>query len=147
MKLMWCTAIERGPPSCRSTHNTISRRCIALVGVEPSKRPLCLNRKLGQPSLGRFPNDVDVYAVVGMPQSVSHPANIAPWLARHELLRAFTEPVGGLADPLDAAFDSIPDPFVLFERLTIHAGEIACDPLSILNHMVEAVRRVVPRRQ
>jgi hypothetical protein len=52
-----------------------------------------------------------------------------------------------LADPLDAAFDGIPSPFVLFERLTVHAREIARDSLSILYHVAEAVRRVVPRRQ
>jgi hypothetical protein len=107
----------------------------------------CFSREFGQSRLGRFPNDVDVYAVVGMPQSVPHPANIAPGLARHEFLGAFTEPVGCLADPLDTAFDGIPGPFVLFERLAIHAGEIARDPLRILDHVVEAVRRVVPRRQ
>jgi hypothetical protein len=97
--------------------------------------------------LSRFPNNVDVYAVVGMPQSIPHSANIAPRLGWHEFLGVSTQAMSRLADPLDAAFDSISGPFVLSERLTVHAGEIACDPLSILNHVVEAVRRVVLRRQ
>jgi hypothetical protein len=80
-------------------------------------------------------------------QSVPHPANIVPGLARHEFLGAPTQTMSRLADPLDAAFDGIPGRFVLFERLTVHAGEMACNPLGVLNHVVETVRRVVPRRQ
>jgi hypothetical protein len=68
-----------------------------------------------------------------VPQSVPHPANIAPGLARHEFLGASTQAMSRIADPLDAAFDGIPGPFVLFELLTVHAGEMACDPLSVLN--------------
>jgi hypothetical protein len=55
--------------------------------------------------------------------------------------------MSGLTDPLDTAFDGIPSPFVLFERSTVHTLEIARDALSILYHVVEAVRGVVPRRQ
>jgi len=82
-----------------------------------------------------------------MPQSISHPTNIGPGLAWHKLLRVFTEPIGRLANPFDTAFDGIPDPFAPLERLTVHAGEIACNPLRILNDVVEAVRRIVLRRQ
>ena len=82
-----------------------------------------------------------------MPQPISHPANISPGLARHKLLGTFTEPVGRLADPFDATFDGIPDPFALLKRLPVHAGEMACNPLSVLNDVVETIRRIVARRQ
>ena len=82
-----------------------------------------------------------------MPQPISHPANISPGLARHELLRTVTKPVRGLADPFNTAFDGIPNPFTPFKRLTVHAAEMACNPLRVLNDVVEAVRRIVLRRQ
>ena len=82
-----------------------------------------------------------------MPQPVTHAADIAPWLTWHEFLRTFPKTNGGFADPLDAAFDSIACPLILLERVTVQASEIACDPLGILNDVVEAVRRVVLRRQ
>ena len=82
-----------------------------------------------------------------MPQSISHPANIAPGLTGHEFLGVSTQAMSRFTDPFDTAFDGISGPFVLFERLTIHAGEIASDPLGILNHVMEAVLRGMPRRQ
>ena len=36
---------------------------------------------------------------------------------------------------------------MLFERLPVHPREMALDPLGILNDVVEAISRVVPRRQ
>jgi hypothetical protein len=82
-----------------------------------------------------------------VPKSVPHAAAITPGLAWHHVLGARTQPMSGLTDPLDTAFDGIPSPFVLFERSTVHTLEIARDALSILYHVVEAVRGVVPRRQ
>ena len=55
--------------------------------------------------------------------------------------------MGRLAYPLNATLDRIADGFVLLKGLTVHTGEIACDPLGILDDVVMAVRRIVPRRQ
>ena len=82
-----------------------------------------------------------------MPQPVAHTADIAPRLTWHEFLGLRPETNNGLADPLDASFYSIARPFVLLERLTVQGSEIACDPFGVLNDMVEAVCRIVPRRQ
>lgn len=82
-----------------------------------------------------------------MPQPIPHPANISPGLVWHKVLGTFTELVGRLANTFDTTFDGIPDPFALFKRLVVHAGEMARNPLSVLNDMVEAVRRLVLRRQ
>jgi hypothetical protein len=46
----------------------------------PSRR----SRKLGQPGLRRIPNNARINAIVGVPQPVSHAANIAPGLVRHQ---------------------------------------------------------------
>ena len=82
-----------------------------------------------------------------MPQSVAHATDVAPGLVRHEFVCAYSKPMSGLTHPLYAAFDGITDRFVLFKRLPIHAGEIARDPLGIVDDVAEAVGRIVPRRQ
>jgi hypothetical protein len=52
------------PKSSRLLIGIIS--AIALLCLQPRQRLLRLSRKFGQPQLGRFPNDVDVDAVVGV---------------------------------------------------------------------------------
>jgi len=71
----------------RKTAGGFSRQS-TLFSLQPGQRLLRLSRQLRQARLSRFSNDVDVYAVVGMPQSVPHSTNIAPGLARHEFLGA-----------------------------------------------------------
>jgi hypothetical protein len=62
------------------------------------------------------PKDINVHPVVGMPQPVTHAADIGPGLARHELVCLVAKPDSGFAHALDTAFDGIPRPIVTSER-------------------------------
>ena len=93
------------------------------------------------------PHDGDLHAVVGVPQPITHAADIAPRLAWHQFLGAFTKSMGGLTHPFNATLNGIAYRFVLFERLTIHTSEVARDTLGVFDDVVKAVRWIVPRRQ
>jgi hypothetical protein len=81
------------------------------------------------------PKDVRGHTLICMPQQIAHAAYVGPRLSRQKLWRSIAQTMGCLANSLKAPFDGVTGRAVGLERIAVHAGHIASDPVVIFDHI------------
>jgi hypothetical protein len=86
-----------------------------------------------------IPHHIETDAILGMPQTIPHAADIGPGLFRHQLRSLGSKSLGRFADSLKTALDSITHQAISLEPSSVHPGNIAFDSVGILNDVGQTI--------
>jgi hypothetical protein len=93
-----------------------------------------------------IPNRIEINPVIRIAKPIAHSADIVPRLVRHQGQSCLSKPECGLADALEASFDSIPRAPIVLESLLLQAGGITLNVGDVVQNVRKAVAGIVLRR-